>query len=73
MINLDEFTQKYSDALKNDEPVKSEDFTANELSYLFEKRNKIYQWTAYPLMESGQLTAIGNQEYEIGRRFILRG
>src|SRR5690606_18533959 len=73
MLNLDEFGEKYNKAMKNNEPINSDEFTSDELAYLFEKRNKIFQWTApNPVMPSGQLTAIGNQAYQIGRRLFYK-
>ncbi len=73
MLNLSSFTKKFKDAMKNYTSIQASEITPDELSYLFEKRDKIVHWTLpLPLLQSGQMTVMGNEAYRIGKRLFYQ-
>ena len=41
-----------------------------ELEYLFDKREKNFEWYAYPYFESGSITWVGDENLKVGQRLI---
>ncbi|MBI5731046.1 MAG: hypothetical protein HY963_07910 [Ignavibacteriales bacterium] len=41
-----------------------------ELEALFDKREKVFEWYAYPYFESGSITWVGDENLKVGQRLI---
>ncbi len=84
LIDYDKIKEEYNTAIKNyvdgkghiksiDELLRNVRYKkegSSHLAYLFEKREKLVEWHAFPFYESGQIKVIGDEKHKLGSKLV---
>lgn len=73
IVNFEKSREEYNESIKTSSPQDLAKIAAKdggELDYLYDKREKIFEWYAYPFFESGSITWVGDENLKIGQRLI---
>jgi hypothetical protein len=73
IVNFEKSREEYNKNVKDSSPqdlAKVAGRDGGELDYLFDKREKLFEWYAYPFFESGAITWVGDENLKIGQNLV---